>query len=66
MAMAGAIGGARWRSPPPLALRYVVDVDSTPLARADGVALAPTLALKFRNFFIPSCSTAAPALDFPF
>jgi hypothetical protein len=26
----------------------------------------PTLALQFRNFFIPWCSTAAPALDFSF
>jgi hypothetical protein len=29
-------------------------------------SLAPTLALEFRNFFIPWCSTAAPALDFSF
>jgi hypothetical protein len=35
MAMAGAIGGAQWRSPPP-ALRYGVDVDSTPAPRSLG------------------------------
>jgi hypothetical protein len=30
------------------------------------LTLAPTLALKFRNFFIPSRGAAAPALDFSF
>jgi hypothetical protein len=38
MAMAGAIGGAQWRSRLPAALRYGVNVDSTPLARAHGIS----------------------------
>jgi hypothetical protein len=33
MAMAGRIGGAQWRSAPPLAGSYGVDVDSTRLGR---------------------------------
>ena len=49
MAMAGRIGGARWRSSPPPAPRYGVDVDSTRLRRADGVAPADSLALRFRT-----------------
>jgi len=69
MAMAGAIAAARWRSPPPLAGSYGVDVDSTRLARAHGVSLASTLALQFWDFFIPSRGAArpirpAPAADF--
>ena len=48
MAMAGAIGGARWRSPLP-ALSYGVDVDSTRLERAHAQAPADSLALQFRN-----------------
>jgi uncharacterized oxidoreductase len=48
------IEGSEIRSPPPLALRYGVDVDSTPLARAHGVALVRTLALKFCIGFIRS------------
>jgi hypothetical protein len=39
MAMAGRIGGAQWRSAPPLAGSYGVDVDSTRLRRAHGVAI---------------------------
>ena len=46
MAMAGAIGAAWWRSRPPLAGSYGVDIDSTRLARAHGVWLAGRLALK--------------------
>jgi hypothetical protein len=45
MAMAGAIGGARWRSSPPPAPSYGVDVNSTRLQRAHGIALAAALAL---------------------
>ena len=46
MAMAGAIGGVEWRSRPPLAGSYGVDVDSTRLRRAHGISLAARLALK--------------------
>jgi hypothetical protein len=35
----GAIGGAQWRSPPPLALRYGVNVASTRHQRAHGLSL---------------------------
>jgi hypothetical protein len=37
MAKAGMIGGAQWRSAPPLAGSYGVDVDSTRLSRAHGL-----------------------------
>jgi hypothetical protein len=45
MAMAGRIGGAQWRSAPPLAGSYGVDVDSTRLRRAHGVGLTSSVPL---------------------
>ena len=45
MAMAGAIAAAGWRSPPPLAGSYGVDVDSTRLARVHGVSPFTSLAV---------------------
>jgi hypothetical protein len=61
---------AQWRSPPPSALRYGVDVDSTPLARAHGLSLVRTLALKFCIGFIRSraaldvgLASVSPELD---
>src|SRR5215470_11099158 len=54
----GAIGEGRWRSPPPLAGSYGVDVDSTPLARTHGVSLAARLALKI-NRKLPRLTTLA-------
>jgi hypothetical protein len=49
MAMAGGIGGAQWRSAPPLAGSYGVDVDSTRLRRAHGIALAAVAAALYRR-----------------
>ena len=48
MAMAGAIAAAWWRSRPPLAGSYGVDVDSTRLARAHGVSPLAILAGNLR------------------
>jgi hypothetical protein len=50
--MTGAIGGALWRSPPPLRLRYGVDVDSTRLEEAHGLfSRADSLSHNFASLY---------------
>jgi hypothetical protein len=66
---AGAIGGAQWRSPPPLALRYGVNVASTWHQRAHGIFsrwLSRSL-IPNQNFFsVARASAARPIRKFLF
>jgi hypothetical protein len=68
MTMAGAIGGAQWRSPPPLGVRYGVDVDSTRLQRAHGIFLPLTRSLSDSGiYFYPLARRRrAPNTNIPF